>query len=506
MSSDVTRRGFIGGVATGSVGLALVGCDTGSAARKSAAGARSQASHTAATADVQRFVSRPDLAPPAVTITGSAPASAPGYIFIAPEGAGPGQSGAMIVSTGGDLIWFSPGSTAEERMDLNTQVYDGQPALTWYQGPITKAGIGEGVAVIAGSDYRRQHDVHAANGLNADLHECVLTSQGTALVTAYRPRAADLSAIGGLTDGYVLSSVAQEIDLATGALLFEWDSLDHVPVTETYLKLVGGARTNPFDYFHINSIAVGPDGDLLISSRNTWSVYKVGRPGGQVVWRLGGKRSSFTLGPGARFYWQHCVRPVGSSMLSVFDDGATPAEEKQSRAIVLDLDTSTMQAALVRQYIHPDIGPGKTVLAGYMGSAQVLPDGSMFVGWGEVPRFTLFSADGRIELDGRILSNDPSYRAFLHDWAGHPTEPPAASARHRTDGATVFASWNGATEIASWRVLAGMSPGTLAFAGSAPRSGFETAIRVRSKGPYFAAVPCDLAGRQLARSATVKLQ
>ncbi len=505
MTSDVTRRGFIGGVVAGSAGVALAACGSASATKNSAAPAPSKPSPSAAPTRVQRFKSRPDLKPPVVSIRGSAPASVPGYIFIAPEGAGPDQSGAMIVSTGGDLIWFSPGSVAQERMDFNTQVYRGKPALTWYQGPISAAGIGEGVAVIAGSDYRQQQVVHAADGLKVDLHEFFLTPQGTALITSYRPRPADLSAIGGSASGYVLSSVAQEIDLATGALLFEWDSLDHVPVTDTYAKLVGGAKTTPFDYFHINSIAVAPDGDLLVSSRNTWAVYKVGRPSGQVAWRLGGKQSSFTLGPGARFYWQHCVRPVGSSMLSVFDDGAAPAEEKQSRAIVLDLDTSTMHATLVQQYVHPDIAPGETVLAGYEGSAQVLPDGSMFVGWGAVPRFSLFTADGRLQLDGLILPHEPSYRAFLHDWSGHPTELPAAAARHRSGGATVFASWNGATDVASWRVLAGKSPDSLAVAGSARRSGFETAIRVHSRGPYFAAVPCDLAGRQLARSAIVKL-
>ncbi len=506
MASDLTRRGFIGAAVAGSAGLALAGCAAGSGGKKSTAAAAAGRTQAAAAAQVQRFVSRPDLAPPVVTITGSAPASVPGYIFIAPNGAGAAQSGAMIMTTGGDLIWFSPATAAGAEMDLNVQAYRGQPALTWYEGPVTKAGFGEGVGVIAGSDYRQQHVVHAADGLKVDLHEFVLTPQGTALVTAYRSRPADLSALGGPSDGYVLSGVAQEIDLATGALLFEWDSLDHVPVTETYAAFTGGAKTTPFDYFHINSIAVDTDGDLLISSRNTWTVFKIARPSGKVAWRLGGKQSSFTLGPGARFYWQHYVRPTGSGMLSVFDDGAAPAEEKRSRAIILNLDTSSMRATLARQYVHPEISSGKPVLAGYMGSAQVLPTGDMFVGWGSVPRFSLFTASGGLVLDGQILSGQPSYRAFLQDWAGQPTEIPAAAARHRAGGATVYASWNGATDVASWRVLAGKSPDSLSAAGSARRSGFETAISVASKGPYFAAVPYDLAGRELARSATVKVE
>lgn len=483
----------------GSAALALAGCAAGSSGNSPARAS------TAAADDVQHFVSRPDLTPPVVSITGSVPASMPGYIFIAPNGAGPVQSGGMILSVNGDLIWFSPGSGATERMDLNTQVYDGQQVLTWFQGPVTAAGIGEGVGVVAGSDYQQQHVVRAANGLKVDLHELALTPEGTALITAYRLRPADLSAVGGPADGYVLSGVAQEIDVATGALKFEWDSLDHVPVTDSYETLAGGTKTKPFDYFHINSIAVDTDGDLLISSRNTWTVYKVARPSGQVTWRLGGKQSSFTMGPGARFYWQHYVRPVGPSTLSLFDDGAAPAEETRSRAIVVDLDTATMQATLVREYVHPEIGGGKEVLAGYMGSAQVLPDSSMFVGWGSVPRFSAFSAAGSLILDGVMPTDHPSYRAFLHDWTGIPAEAPAVAARPRAGGATVYASWNGATEVATWQVLAGTSPDNLSVVTSAPRSGFETAISVDSAGPYFAVVPYDLPGRELSRSATVEL-
>jgi hypothetical protein len=65
-------------------------------------------------------------------------------------------------------------------------------------------------------------------------------------------------------------------------------------------------------------------------------------------------------------------------------------------------------------------------------------------------------------------------------------------------------SWNGATEVATWAVLAGRNPSTLAAAGSQPRAGFETVISVNSEGPYFAVTAHDASGRQLGRSATVK--
>jgi hypothetical protein len=118
-------------------------------------------------------------------------------------------------------------------------------------------------------------EIRAGNGLQADLHELNLTPQGTALVTAYRVTTTDLSVLGGPSNGQVLAPQAQEIDIATGKLLWYWDCLEHVPVTETCSSPPNEKQTSPFDYFHMNSIAVAPDGDLLISARNTWAVFKL---------------------------------------------------------------------------------------------------------------------------------------------------------------------------------------------------------------------------------------
>jgi hypothetical protein len=335
-----------------------------------------------------------------------------------------------------------------------------------------------------------------------DLHEFNLTPQGTALLTAYRTSRADLSSVGGPKRSWVLSGVAQEIDVATGKLLFEWDSLDHVPLTESHQGFAGATRSNPYNYFHINSIAVAPDGDLLISGRNTWTIYKVARPSGKIAWRLGGKKSDFALDSSAHFYWQHHVRPHGPDVLSVFDNGAAPPHERHSRALLLDLDTAGRRVTLKQAYIHP----GKRLLADAMGSAQLLPDGRMFVGWGTQPYFSEFAPDGRLLLDGQITKDHPSYRSFSYDWTGRPVDRPAVAARTRSGGATVYASWNGATEVASWTVLAGSAKSSLKSVGSAPRVGFETAVDVSHRGPYFAVEPRDAAGRVLSRSAPVRIE
>jgi hypothetical protein len=454
------------------------------------------------TSDVAHFKSRPDLSPPQVTVTRvgrffTPGSGAPNAIVLAPRGYttdGPGQQGPMILDTNGRLLWFL--HTQQIPMDVQVQHYQGQPVLTWWQGAILN-GYGEGTCVVYDSSYRQVATVQAGNGLQADLHEFQITPQNTALITAYRTTTLDLSSLGGSTQGQTLEGVAQEIEIASGKLLFEWRSLDHVDIAESYMQPPGGA---PFDYFHINSIAIAPDGDLLISARNTWAVYKVSRQTGQIVWRLNGTKSDFTLGTGAAFYWQHDVRPQGPNQISIFDDGATPPEEAQSRGILLNLDSGAKTASLARRYVHP-----AKLLAANQGSMQILPDGRVFVGWGAQPYFSEFSQEGQLLLDGRFPADDQSYRAYSYDWTGQPVDAPAvAVGPNGAGGSTVYASWNGATQIVRWQVLAGKDSNSLQPVASAAHTGFETVISVNSTGPYFGAIALDRAGKELGRSQAVK--
>jgi hypothetical protein len=455
---------------------------------------------------LQHFVSRPDLNPTKVTLTFNKLTGPVQYLFLGLANSGPGQGGTMIMDTHGDLVWFSADTAAYSKMDFERQIYQGKPVLTWFQGKVVAGGHGEGVGKIADSSYRIIDTVHAHDGLKVDLHDFVVTPQGTALVTAFKTYSdIDLRQFGGPFDGWLLSGVAQEIDIATGELLFEWDSLNYVDLEESYETKVRG--TNPaqaWDYFHINSIAEYDDEHLMIGARNTWCVYLVRRSDGQIVWRLNGKKSDFTMEPGSKFYWQHDARWHGNGIMTVFDDGAgPPAEEKQSRALVLDVDTDPkhMTVKLKEQFTNP----GHPVLAHAMGNAQLLPDGGMFVGWGTNPWFSYFGPDGQLLLEGRLTKGAPTYRSFIGPWVGHPIEPPAVAARHRAGGATVYVSWNGATEVASWTVLAGKTSTSLSPVGSAARTGFETAINVRSSGPYFTARAHDSSGNVLGESQPARI-
>jgi hypothetical protein len=464
----------------------------------------------AAAGGVLHFISRPDLSPPALTVTphGRAGDGDPPYFILSPAGyplTGPGEPGLMLLDRFGQIVWYSPNtgfpaSKGMGRVDLQVQTYRGQPVLTWWQGRV-ELGVGYGKAIIADTSYNTIATIDGGDGLSADLHEFVITARDTALITAVRPRAADLSALGGPVKGTALTGTVLEIDIASGKVLFQWDSLDYVPVTDTYAAFSGGTEKTPFDYFHVNSIAVAPDGDLIISSRNTCTVYKIDRSSGEVRWRLGGKQSSFQMGPGATFWWQHHARPQGAAALSLFDDAASPQKETQSRAILLDLDTTTMRATLSRSYTHP-----AKLLAANQGSMQLLPSGRVLVGWGNLPYFTEFAENGALVVEGQFPVGDQSYRAFTADWTGHPTDKPAVAARvNQAGGSVVYASWNGATEVDSWKVLAGSTATRLAEAGSQGRTGFETTITVNSSGPYFAVTANGADGSLLGQSDTVKL-
>ena len=294
------------------------------------------------------FRSRPDLSPPVVEVIAQAHDTAPDYIFVAPKNgpgeAGPGQDGCLILDNTGQPIWFRPvAREAMDVMDFKLYRYRGRSVLTWWKGVHTGYGLGE--YVLLDRSYREVRRVRAGNGYRGDHHEFLISPQDTALFDIYHKVPMDLSAIGGEKDATVLDGIVQEVDIESGEMLFEWHSLDHVGLEESYVK--------PYDYFHSNSIEVDDDSNLLVSSRTTSTVYKIDRESGGLIWRLGGKRSDFEMGPGSRFAYQHDARRQSDGTLTIFDNG-NMNEVEQSRGIVLELDEKAMPAELVREYTHLD--------------------------------------------------------------------------------------------------------------------------------------------------------
>jgi len=439
---------------------------------------------------IDRFVSRPDLVPPSVWVTDGG--SADGYIFLAAL-IGPGQHGPMIVDHSGQLVWFRPVPVASTA-NFGVQTYRGQQVLAWWEGRQT-AGHGIGEYVIADSSYREICRVRAGHGLAGDLHEFIISPSDTALFSAYRAKRADLSPVGGPRSGTLLDSIVQEVDIATGSVLFEWAASEHVPLRESYAPYDGGE----YDFFHLNSIDVGPDDNLLISARHTWTVYNISRDGGQILWRLGGKNSDFAASRGARFYWQHDARWQPDGTITIFDDGdGLTKNEPESRGIQIALDRNLRTARLVDSYQHPGY------LADAMGSMQLLPGGGAFVGWGSVPAFTSFRPDGTIGLDGYLPGGGISYRTFLSSWAGRPTDLPRVATAWRNGQRHAYASWNGATAIAAWQLNVGRTPADLRPERTIAASGFETAIPLSGSSGYLNVHAIDAAGRRLASSAPIR--
>jgi hypothetical protein len=454
-------------------------------------------SSSSATPATMHFASRPDLQPPVVNVKQQSGSQAPGYVFIAPKMNAP-QQGPEIVDDSGQPVWFDPG---QEATDFRVQTYKGKPVLTWWEGPAQAPVLGTGLGddVIMDSHYRVIARVSAGYGTStADLHEFQITPKGTALLTAYRVVRRDLSSIGGPANAKVADSIVQEVDIATGRVLFTWHSLGHVAISESEVA-VPAKDSDPnavYDYFHVNSVQLEPNGNLLVSARNTWGVYEISRKTGKVLWRLGGKRSDFTMGPGTRFAWQHDARRRADGTITIFDDESAPPIGKRSRAIRLKLDRKAHTATLVQA----DSLPG--VLAPSQGNVQQLDDGHLFVGWGAVPRYTEFDASGNVVYDATFSDGDDSYRAYRFPWKGTPTTSPSIAVD--ADGSTVHASWNGATRVARWRVLAGDTAADLHEIGGGPKTGFETAITVTTVEPYFAVEALGPNGKVLGRSAAVK--
>ena len=443
----------------------------------------------------QHFHSRPDLKPPAIHLERRGSDLAPGYVFVAPK-LRVMQAGPEILDNNGQVVWFRP-LDAKDVADCGVQTYHGTPVLPWWRGR-APLGVGGGYYVIFDATYHKIAHVRAGHGLIGDLHEFHITPRDTALVTVYKRRPADLRPVGGPRTGMIFEGIVQEIDIPTGRVLFEWHSWPRVGLKESYATLQPGPR--PFDYFHINAVELEPNGNLLISARNTHALYEIDRDSGKIVWRLGGKRSSFRLGPGVRFAWQHDARRLPDGTISLFDNEAAPPLAKSSRVLVLRVDETAKRVTLVRSFRHP-----KGLLVPFEGNAQFLPNGHVFVGWGATSFFSEFDERGRLIFDGRIgLLGAPgteadTYRAYRFEWKGEPTDLPAIALQ----GGSAYVSWNGATEVASWRLLGGSTPGQLTAVASASRRTFETGMPLPPDTPYVAVQALASDGRVLATSKIV---
>ena len=452
----------------------------------------------AAPADVQSFATLPAVQAPVLSVSVPDHDPAAGDILTT-NGPGPGQYGPLIYTPQGQLVWFDKLSGGETAEDLSEQTYEGQRDLTWWKGRVLSLGFGQGEDVVTNAQYQTVARVAGGNGLKADLHDFQLAPHDVAFITAFNPIRCDLKTVKGSADGAIVDTAVQEIDIKTGLVRWEWHSLDHIRASESESE--PGKSSTPWDWFHLNSIDPEPNGDLLISARSTWAAYQLEAGSGKVLWRLGGLASSFKMGPGTETAWQHDARMLSDGEITLFDDGSNPPVHKQSRAVRVALDFKTHEAHLAGSYTHED----PPLLSASQGNAQTLADGSTVVGFGSVPEVSEFATDGSLLFDANLPYEMAFYRAFRFPWSGRPLSPPATFAALNNTGeeTVVHASWNGATEVAAWRVLAGAASGPLSVRATIPAHGFESSTTLPVKYARVQVQALDRAHQVLGTSHTV---
>jgi hypothetical protein len=475
--------------------------------------------------DVWSFFSAPTLHPMKVTIDTFNPATDPGYIALAPYSfsADPtyGQAGALILDNNGNPVWFRPtGNVNLMNTDFRVQQLNGKPVLTFWQGTLatppsyTNAPGGSSEPgscyYILDNTYRVIKTVTAQYGFIPDIHEFLLTPSNTALFLSTKTVPMNLAPYGGPENGYIQDFAIQEIDLNTNRLVFFWDALNYIPLTNSYEPASSATSSgNIWDVYHLNSIGLTDSPtDIVVSGRNLWTIYRINKPTGHILWQLGGKQSNFTFGTGATFSWQHDARYLPNNVVSMFDDNCcesdtVPPGTPPSHALYLQLNLSNMTASLATEYYHD---PNLNVSS--QGNAQTLSDGHVFVGWGQSAYYSEFAPGGNTVADpamnllyeATMPGNNYSYRAYRETWVGTPYYPPVIAAVRGRGQTTVYASWNGATEVKTWQIFAVNGAGVFPVS-SAAKSGFETAITVPGAGGYFQAKALDAHGTVIGVSA-----
>ncbi|KAF7367932.1 hypothetical protein MSAN_00858200 [Mycena sanguinolenta] len=372
--------------------------------------------------------------------------------------------------------------------------------------------MGFGTVLMMNPNYEVVMNVSAVNPEGTDLHEfnIVKPENKTALLTAFHTIPFDLSSIGGPVDGWYSNGVIQEVDIATGAVLFNWTTFDHIALSESYnnISLTGqgvrrsdtlrrsshqqhrqGTDSKLFKTF-IRASFQDSEGNYIISARHSQAIYKIAA-NGTILWRLGGKMSNFTaIGNGTEFHWQHHARwRADETHISLFDDGAAlltasvnVIDEPVATGKYLKVDQEAMTVSLTKQFIpHPSQNYSLAE-----GSVEFYGD-TVLVGYGLLPWSQAYSFDTQELLFSAVvgpniasLGNNNAginnYRAFQTStlqFTGHPTVPPNVSV---TDG-DIYVSWNGATHVASYTLLTGSSANDVKqTVTSVPKSGFETKI------------------------------
>lgn len=356
------------------------------------------------------------------------------------------------------------------------------------------------------SHYQVVDSYQTGNGYSSDLHDFILTPQGYAFMMIYDTETIDMNKVvqGGKQQASVTGLVLQELDPSKN-VIWQWRSWDHISFSDTTVSL-----TDPkIDLVHGNGIALTSDGNLLLSSRNLSEITKINLQTGDIIWRLGGKANMFKFINDQGFAYQHNVAQLPNGDITIFDNHGTDQNLATSRGVEYKIDENNKTATKVWEYIHTP-----PVFTDYMGDIQRLLDGNTFIGWGNAVTASgyVYSSITEVTPDSNTifeLSIDQpydSYRAFRAPWQGFPLTPPTLAFKQDVNNILLGYSWNGATEVAAWRVYGGSSQKSLNQIDEKVKNGFETQTLIANPPQgecYFQVAAIDKNGKEMARSQVI---
>ncbi|PSK33437.1 phosphatidylserine decarboxylase [Elsinoe australis] len=503
----------------------------------------------------QHFLSQPDaIAPVGNILTQATDDVSPSkYMMWTPAGPhGPPAHPMLLDAKTLSLVWYGP-RINPETLASTIQTCNDTEYITFWSG-FGAGGWKQGSYYLLNNKYETVHEVTGQGNIAyADAHEFYLTPQCTGVFTAYQTYQTDLSwqnitnVSGG---GWLLDSYFQEVDIVTNEIVFEWRASQHVNLSDTYWNVsiwnTGLTEDNGFDWFHINSVQKDRLGNYLVNSRHTHAIYYVCGATGNVIWTLGGKRNDFqdmNDGLAIDFRWQHHARWLDDdfSRISIYDNQATPMHSEAgrvSRGVILRLDQEQRKVWLDHEYTGTH-----NIKSVREGSMQVLNDGrsknNALVGYGNEPAWTEFSENGTVIWDVVFspLSLDryspDNYRALKLNWTGAPNYMPniapgpppdyefvpdrsSFDIRRIRDHAsnltnnTAYFSWNGATEVRSWVVLASNETSDLSIAShfwaEVPKVGFEDNVFLGNGSVYVTALATNCRDEVLGQTGVLDMR
>jgi hypothetical protein len=424
-----------------------------------------------------------------------------------------GEGGPMIMDNQLRPVWFHGVGRKVAAADLKQETLMGQPVLLWWQGVVNSTGATtKGKLVVVNEQYRTIGTLKARAPWVISLHDAsFVPGTPNIWVTAYRK--VKNQSLGHGRKGTVYDVGLQEYNLNTKKLIKTWDALN--PGHKAHVPLSLSEQPPPskkdvrhgaiWDAYHLNSVQVLPNGQLLVSMRNTWGVYLINSKNGKLIWTLGGKHSFFNFAKNAHFAWQHHAEMLPNGDVSLFNDNCTVNSRgldclggHDSTGMVLRLNVGKRKATLAKAFHHS--GPLHTA---FLGSMQLIGNGGAVIGWGSLPYFSEYSKSGKQLLNVKWPGKDQTYRAlYTGNWVGTPYYPPSGAARKSKGKVKVYASWNGATEVAKWQVFAGNSASQLTKVATKRRTGFETVITLSKAHKAYEVRALDAHGNLLRSSKT----